>query len=278
MRKCLIPFAFVGAWLMQGCVPVEGGFGDAGTAAESGDGSLVVDAPVDDRRVACDECFVERSFDGYVSHIEPIWRPHAHPPGTLLMDRDRVMWMVVNRLERREVSGDDVLAETGLGTGEAIRMSPAEERCLLPVPDVEYWYPEIMRWHPVLGPGDDEQVYVLDWERYLRRRTTLPELASHGFSSHWLDQFDAGDEAWRSFEDIEPPFSFRDGQIVRTEDGLYYLLGGEAHAFLPPELAIEAGYSERSFMSIPHARLEDLVAFGEPFTREHFDACPADGS
>lgn len=276
MRKRLIPFAFVGAWLVQGCVPVEGGFGDAGTVAESADGGLVVDAPIGDRRVTCVGCFVERPCDGCEFRIEPVWRPRTHPPGTLLMDRDREMWMVVNRLERRSVSGDDVLAETGLGTGDAIRMSPEEERCLLPVPDVEYWYPEIMRWHPVLGPGDDEQVYVLDWERRLRRRTSLLELASHGFSSHWLDQFDAGDEAWRSFESVEPSFSFRDGQIVRTEEGLYYLLRGEAHTFRPAELAREAGYLERSVTELPHERLEDLVSFGDPFTRETFTICPAD--
>ncbi|KAA0206052.1 hypothetical protein EDM68_03520 [Candidatus Uhrbacteria bacterium] len=277
MDTRLIPFAFVGMWLVQGCIPGGGGFGDASEVASDAHVPFDAAAPrtVDEPR-SCERCQVEPPCDGCESRIEPVWRPRTHPPGTLLRSADRVMWMVVNRLERREVSGDDVLAETGLGTGDAIRMSPEEERCLRPVPDVEYWYPEIMRWHPVIGPGDDEGVYVLDWERRLRRSTAPAVLDSHGFSSHWLDPFDAGDEAWASFEEVGPLFSFRDGQIVRTEEGLYYLLRGEAHAFRPPELAREAGYLERGITDLPHERFEDLVAFGEPFTRETFTICPAD--
>ena len=87
-----------------------------------------------------------------MSDAEP-W-PRAHPPGTLLVDRAGDLWMVENWLERRLVSGDDILGEIDLGNEDAIPMSEAEERCLVPLDD-EYWYPASTGWYDVYSPVID---------------------------------------------------------------------------------------------------------------------------
>lgn len=276
MRKRLIPFVLVGAWLVQGCVPGEGSFGDAGTAGGNVDGGLAVDA-----ERAADRRLIEVRFDldqEFVIDAPPLLRfrrPLTHPPGTLLVDRDRGLWMVVNWFERRFVSNAELVGEVGVDVRGAIRMSSGEERCL--VPDAsEYWEPENFAWQPLYGPYKDENLYLVDWDQRTRRIASVEALRSWGYSPHWINQFDGLDEQWNSLEDVEPPLPFRDGTVLRTEEGVFFLLHGEAHPFTPPDLVFEAGYRERDFLDLPHSRLEDLAGFGDPFTRETFTVCPAD--
>lgn len=262
MERLSFVIAVAAAWFAQGCVSDESSFHDArfGFEIPNLDPELRFELP---------------RFDPE-TRFEALWKPRAHPPGTLLVDSERELWMVVNWLERRPVAGSDTLAEVGLSRNDAIQMSSEEERCLVPVPDDEYWYPEIMTWKPKIGFRDDDGLYVLNHERGLRRRTSLEAIESHGYYADWLERFNDDVHAWNAFEEVDPPLSFRDGTVVRTENGTYFMQNNEAHPFVPPELVVQAGYRERSVTYLPHSRLEELARIGDPFTREIFSICPAD--
>ncbi|MEK7473522.1 MAG: hypothetical protein AAB668_02230 [Patescibacteria group bacterium] len=267
MRKFLYPFAFVGAWLVQGCVPTEGGFGDAGTADESAEGGLGSGFRFD----------LERSFAIDAPPLPAVWRPRLHPPGTMLVDHSRDLWMVVTGLERRSIAGDDVLGEAGLSDHNAIRMSPDEERCVVPVADDEYWYPENGAWRPFYGPHEDDGLYLVDWEHRTRRPASIETLYSWGYSASRLDDYDGDMDEWDALSVLEEPLRFRDGTIARTEIATYYLLYGRAYIFVPQTLAEEAGYRLEDMLDIREALLRTLARVTTAFTRDYFDLCPAEG-
>jgi hypothetical protein len=207
--------------------------------------------------------------------LEPVWQPRSHPTGTLLVDHERVYWMAQADGVRRIVTGDDVLGDAGLGFGDAVHMSSEEERCL-PADDFNPWYPEIIDWWPVYGPGDDETLYVLN-NASLERRITSPEaMRSWGFDPMWFDWFDAGDEQWLMFEDVDPPFPFRDGTLVQTELATYLIAHGRSFAFIPASLVMEAGYGEVQRLHLTEARLRELAPASFALERSNFDVCPTD--
>lgn len=207
--------------------------------------------------------------------VTNLWRPRSHPPGTLLIDRYRDLWMVETWPERRIIPGTEVLEEAGLGHLDPIRMTIEEEACLTIVDDDDYWYPEIVNWQPFFGPNEEEEVYVVDRIRHLRRETFIEALVSYGIRPSDVRPFDEGPEAWDSFRDMEPRLSFRDGSVVRTELATYYMLYGRAYAFQPQSLAEDAGYRAEGMMHLMEARLRQLARATTAFTRETFDMCPA---
>jgi len=207
--------------------------------------------------------------------LELAWHPRSHPTGTLLVDHERVYWMAQADGIRRLVTGDDVLGDAGLSFGDAVHMSLEEERCL-PADDFNPWRPEIIDWWPVYGPGDDENLYVLNNASLERRITSEEAMRSWGFDPMWFDWFDAGTEQWLMFEDVDPPFPFRDGTLVRTELGLYLVAHGRSFYFLPQSLAEEAGYHTDSALTMRDARLRELAPASTAMERFDFEFCPAD--
>jgi len=208
--------------------------------------------------------------------LHETWHPRSHPMGTLLLDSSRHLWMVTGSGLRRPVNGDDTLGEIGLGFEDAIPMSDEEERCVVADRGSDYWYPEIEDWHPVFGPYEDENLYVLNWDS-LERRITSPEaMQSYGLNTMWIDWFDASDEQWYMFEDEDPPFPMRDGALVRTELGLYYVVHGRSYYFWPQTLAEEAGYHTESALEMHDARLRDVAPAAFTLERWGFELCPAD--
>lgn len=274
MDKRSVLYALVGLCLMQACALDEGGVRDldpervAAVTRYSNDAAVEMPAL---SRLDLTEGTLLRDLPP----LQMPWRPRSHPPGTLLIDRYRDLWMVENWHERRIIPGNEVLEEFGLGHLNPIRMTVEEEECVLSVPDDEYWYPEIVDWHPFFGPNDEEEVYVVDWIRHQRRETSVEALVSYGFRPWRIRPFDAGEEAWNSFRDVEPPLSFRDGSIVRTELATYYVLRGRAYAFQPQALAEQAGYQPEDTLPLSEARLRRLARVTTALTRAHFDACPA---
>lgn len=239
---------------------------DGGVSEAADTGSFEVDVIVGSERIR----------DGALAMgFRSRWQPRMHPPGTLLLDHNRDLWMVTNWFERRRVTGNDLLEIAGINGSEAILMSREEERCMIAA-ESQAWVPINDDWQPLYGPNEDERLYIVDWRARTRKPASLEALRSWGYYPYWIDQFDGPEEQWNSLTDVTPPLSFRDGTVVRTEEGPFFLLHGEAHPFVPPELAAGVGYVERFFVQLPHARLEDLVQFGDAFTRETFSACPAD--
>lgn len=209
-------------------------------------------------------------------HVE-VWHPSIHPPGTVLRDDEDELWIVTSWLERAHVRDRDFLFEIGVEShASVLRMTNEEERCL-PVRDGAQWRPPNESWQAVYGPHEDEHLYLLDWEAMTRRRASPEVLESWGYDPDWLDQYDGRMSVWRAFEDIDSVLPFRDGTLIRTEDGVHFMYDGLAHPFIPEMLAEQAGYAERTFVEMMHERLEDLVRFGEVLTRESFTRCPADG-
>ncbi len=273
MKKRLIPFVLVGAWLIQGCVPVGGGFGDAGTVDESVDGGLGAVVRLDEA-----SHFVDFAGEVFIDAppLASVWRPRWHPQGTLLRDGSRDLWMTVSSSRRRPVAGDDVLGEVGLDDRNAILMTSEEERCLLPEPDDEYWYPENYAWQPLYGPYEYENLYLVDWEHRTRRIASIEALDSWGYFTPWLDYFDGRLEMWESLALLEEPLRFRDGALVRTDIATYFLLHGRAYIFYPQSLAEEAGYRSEEMLRMTESRLRALALVTTALTRDLFDSCPAD--
>lgn len=216
------------------------------------------------------------AFEARPARIEPgrLWRPRSHPIGTLLVDGAGELWMVAEGGRREYVAGDDLLGEVALDDGDAISMSPEEERCL-PTTGTE-WSPEILSWEPLWGYGDDENLYVLRQQTYERRLTTPEALLSWGRDAEWIDWYQGQPGTWELFRDIEPDFGMRDGTLVRTELGLYYVARGRSYPFVPSSLAVEVGYRAEAELAMSEARLRAQAPTAFSLTRAVFDRCPAD--
>ncbi len=202
--------------------------------------------------------------------------PRSHPAGTLLVDHLGELWMVVSGGVREQVSGDDTLGEVGLDEHDAIPMSAEEERCL--TPSLDYWDPGNWHWWPVYGPTEEDPgPFILDWERYVRRPISLETLESWGYYTRWLDSFDGGEDEWSSYAFEDDPVPMRDGALVHTEHGFYYVVHGRSFFFNSLGLVSEAGYHPENALLIPDHRLRELAPASIAFTRETFALCPAEG-
>lgn len=217
---------------------------------------------------------------GPVPVPDPVWRPSAHPPGTLLSDSAGNLWMVENWLERRLVSGDDILGEVELNDADAIPMSAAEERCLIPVDD-EYWYPRSTGWYDYYSPVSDDISTVADdglWlinrDRQLRRRSSPDAFKSWGFGP-WTNDFTDGDGDWASFRPINSPLGFRDGSMFLTERGEYYYMIDDGAWRIDPVLAESVGYNLDLSIRTTHDRFFRQTHFVGELVREAFSICPA---
>ncbi|HVM90688.1 MAG TPA: hypothetical protein VMU11_02220 [Verrucomicrobiae bacterium] len=203
------------------------------------------------------------------------WRPTSHPDGTLLVDHERVYWMAQADGVRRIVSGDDVLGEAGLGFGDAVRMSPEEERCT-PADDFNPWWPPNTGWWAVYGPGDDDTLYVLNAASLERRITSEEAERSWGRDPMWIDWFDGPDSEWDSYSDVDPPFPMRDSTLVHTELGYYLVVHGRSFYFWPQSLVEETGYHPESALELRDARLREVAPAAFTLERTSFEQCPAD--
>lgn len=249
--------------LFAGCVAGV----PASAEAQSGDPS----APVNIRFE------LPSSRDAHLSGFEyhEPWHPRSHPDGTLLVDHERVYWMAQADGIRRIVTGDDVLGDAGLGFGDAVRMSPEEERCL-PADDFSPWWAPNNGWWAVYGPGDDETLYVLNGDSLERRVTTEEAERSWGRDPMWIDWFDGPDAEWQSYEDVDPPFPMRDSTLVHTELGYYLVVHGRSFYFWPQTLLEEAGYDPANAMQLTDARLREVAPAAFTLERSSFEWCPAD--
>lgn len=201
--------------------------------------------------------------------------PRSHPIGTLLVDNERELWMVAEGGIRLSVSGDDTLGEIGMDEHDAIPMTAEEERCLFPSSD--YWGPGNFAWQPVYGPHEDDPgPFILDWDRRIRRSVSFEALESWGYYWRWMDYFDGGEDEWQSFTYEGEPVGLRDGTLVHTEYGFYYVVHGRSFFFHPASVAAEAGYHLEDSLSMSDRRLRELAPASTAFTRETFDRCPAD--
>jgi hypothetical protein len=207
----------------------------------------------------------------------PVWQPRSHLDGTLLVDHERVYWMAQADGVRRIVSGDDVLGEAGLGFGDAVTMSPEEERCL-PADDFNPWYPANEGWWAVYGPGDDENLYVLNAETHERRLTTEEAQRSWGRDPMWIDWFQGTDAEWAMYHDVDPPLGMRDGTLVHTELGYYLVEHGRSFYFWPQELVTETGYHANRALELRDQRLREVAPAAFTLERSSFEVCPADRS
>jgi hypothetical protein len=199
--------------------------------------------------------------------------PRSHPVGTLLADHLGDLWMVTADGIRMNVSGDDTLGEISLDEHDATPMTLEEEHCLRPVDD--YWGPPNYAWQPIHGPEADPELYVLDWEHHLRHPTSFEALDSYGYYTPWLDYFDGGDDEWSSFTNADP-IGIRDGTLVHTEHGFYYVVHGRSFWFNPSDLVAEAGYQPEDALWMRDSRLRELAPASTSFNYETFDRCPAD--
>jgi len=263
-RLFVFGFVFVCSWFMVGCVVDEAHALD-----------LKIEPPVAHLNLVPE---LRPGLD-LGPGPDPIWRPRAHPPGTLLEDGAGELWMVENWLERRLVSGDDILGEVGLNEVDAIPMSAAEEHCIVPLDD-EYWYPRSTGWYeyysPVFDevtPSEDSGLWLLSWDRHLRRRSSPDALKSWGFSP-WIDDFDEYDGDWSSFRPIGRPLGFRDGSMFLTERDEYYYMIDDVAWRIDPVLAVSAGYHLGLATRTLHDRFFHQTRLGGELVREIFAICP----
>ncbi len=204
--------------------------------------------------------------------------PRSHPPGTLLVDHLGDLWMVDNWLERRLVSGDDVLGEIDLGNENAIPMSEIEERCLIPVDD-EYWYPASTGWYPYYSPVSDDALpgdglWLLNPERLIRRPVKMDQTKSWGYGP-WINDFTEGDGDWSSYRAVRGPLGFRDGSIFITEFGEYFYMIKNLAWNINPELAESVGYKLEDAILTTSTRLFHQTTRAGELTSEVFNSCPA---
>lgn len=203
-----------------------------------------------------------------------VW-PRSHLVGTLLVDHEDQLWMVVEDGLRMPVSGDDTLGLISLDESDAIRMTPEEERCLTPAED--YWGPDNFNWWPVYGPHEEDPgPFILDGALWSRRPVSIEALESWGYYWRWMDGFDGGEDEWEMYVFDERPIPIRDGTLVHTEYGFYYVVHGRSFYFSPTELVAEAGYHPESALWMRDRRLRELAPASTALTRESFDFCHAD--
>ncbi|MCE9586570.1 hypothetical protein K8R04_04635 [Candidatus Uhrbacteria bacterium] len=200
--------------------------------------------------------------------------PRSHPSGTLLVDHVGDLWMVADHGIRMQVSGDDTLGEIGLDEHDATMMTLEEERCL--TPSLDYWGPPNYSWQPVYGPDEaDRGPFVIDWAHNTRHRTSIEALDSYGYYTRWIDGFDSPGDAWSLLAEGDP-VGIRDGTIVHTQHGFYYVVHGRSFWFNPPDLVAEAGYHPENALWMLDSRLREIAPASTSFEHETFDICPAD--
>ncbi|MCC7522454.1 hypothetical protein IT407_01460 [Candidatus Uhrbacteria bacterium] len=201
--------------------------------------------------------------------------PRTYLVGSLLVDHEDQLWMVVDDGIRMPVSGDDTLGYISLDESDAVRMTLEAERCLTPVED--YWGPDNFNWWPVYGPHEgDEGPFILDSVLGTRRPVSIEALESWGYYWRWMDSFDGGEDEWAMYAFDERPIPIRDGTLVHTEYGFYYVVRGRSFYFSPTELVAEAGYHPESALWMRDRRLRELAPASTSLTRESFDYCPAE--
>jgi hypothetical protein len=201
--------------------------------------------------------------------------PRSHPVGTLLVDHLGDLWMVVEDGLRAPVSGDDTLGLISLDEHDATLMTLEEERCLRPTED--YWGPLNYNWWPVYGPTEEDPgPFILDGSTITRRPVSYETLESWGYYWRWMDYFDGGEDEWLSYAFDPTPIPIRDGTIVHTEHGFYYVVHGRSFWFSPRDLVDEAGYHPENALWMRDTRLRELAPASTSFNHETFDRCPAD--
>lgn len=221
----------------------------------------------------CHDAGISSISEDDASTSAPIW-PSTHPQGTLLVDADGQLWMMTGDGLRAPVSGDDTLGLIGMDESDAVRMTEAEESCTTETND--YWGPGNNHWWPVYGPLEgDSGPFVLDWMNLERRPISLEVLESWGYYTRWLDWFDGGMDEWDAYTFNPEPLALRDGTLVQTEIGLYYIVHARAFLFHPTGLAHEAGYRTEEAMLMSESRLRELAPPAFALTRESFGRCPS---
>ena len=199
--------------------------------------------------------------------------PLRHPPGTVLRDTHRELWMVENWLERRHIANVDELDTIGLDEHDAIAMSEEEAECLIAI-RLEEWSPPLDGWRAAVAPGDEGGVYLVNEARGLRRFASTEALYSWNFPP-WTDAYAGGESAWTRLREVNP-LGFRDGSLFLTERGRYYhMIRNEAWS-LSPTLAEQAGLDLAEANRVFHDRLFRQTSYAGELTREHFLACPAE--
>jgi hypothetical protein len=201
--------------------------------------------------------------------------PRLHPVGTLLVDHLGDLWMVIEDGVRAPVSGDDTLGEISLDEHDATSMTLEEERCLRTVDD--YWGPSNNSWWPVYGPTEEDPgPFILDGFHHVRRPVSHETLESWGYYWRWMDYFDGGEDEWLSYAYDPEPIPIRDGTLVHTEYGFYYVVHGRSFWFNPDDLVAAAGYHPENALWMRDSRLRELAPASTSFNHETFDRCPAD--
>lgn len=201
--------------------------------------------------------------------------PRTYLVGTLLVDHEDQLWMVVDDGVRMPVSGDDTLGLISLDENDAVSMTLEAERCLTPVED--YWGPANFNWWPVYGPHEEDPgPFVLDGSVFSRRPVSIEALESWGYYWRWMDSFDGGEDEWEMYIFDPQPIPIRDGTLVHTEYGFYYVVRGRSFYFSPTELVAEAGYHPESALWMRDRRLRELAPASTALTRESFNYCPAE--
>lgn len=258
-----IGWLFVCLLILSACIP---------TKADASSPDAAISLPVLRPSVAS-------SFTLQAPRAPEPW-PNAHPPGTLLIDHLGDLWMVENWLERRLVSGDDILGEINLGDETAIPMSEAEERCLIPVDD-EYWYPASTGWYDYYSPvsddistASDDGFWLINWDRRLRRRSSIDARKSWGYGP-WTNDFTEGDGDWASFRPVGGPLGFRDGSLYVTEYDEYYYMIDDRAWLIDPVLAESVGYNLADAHHTLHDRFFRQTSYFGELVREFFTICPA---
>jgi hypothetical protein len=203
-----------------------------------------------------------------------VW-PRSHPVGTLLVDHLGDLWMVIDDGVRAPVSGDDTLGVISLDEHDATLMTLEEERCVRPTDD--YWGPQNYNWWPVYGPTEEDPgPFILDGSTITRRPVSHETLESWGYYWRWMDYFDGGEDEWLSYAFDPTPIPIRDGTIVHTEHGFYYVVHGRSFWFSPRDLVDEAGYHPENALWMRDTRLRELAPASTSFNHETFNRCPAD--
>jgi hypothetical protein len=263
-------------WFLLSCFLCSGCLLDRGPIALAAhDATRDVDAGVtwpDAGHALGDACH----SDPDASTLSPIvtW-PRSHPVGTLLVDHDDALWMVIEQGIRAPVSGDDTLGNISLDEGDATPMTLEEERCLRPADD--YWGPGNWDWWPVYGPDEaDPGPFILNGVTRTRRPVSNEALESWGYYWRWMDYFDGGEDEWLSYAFDPEPIPLRDGTLVHTEHGFYYVVHGRSFYFRPSELVAQAGYHPESAIWMRDTRLRELAPVSTALDYETFNLCPAD--
>lgn len=264
-------------WFLMSCFLFIGCVLDPSSVAlAETDAGIVADAELMTPRpdASCAEAADAPGSEPDSPPLVPAW-PRSHPVGTLLIDQDDALWMVVEYGVRAPVSGDDTLGYISLDEGDATAMTREEERCLATIDD--YWGPGNFDWWPVYGPDEaDPGPFILNGVTHTRRPVSNEALESWGYYWRWMDYFDGGEDEWLSYAFDPEPIPLRDGTLVHTEYGYYYVVHGRSFYFRPSELVAQAGYHPENAIWMRDARLRELAPASTSMDYETFNLCPVD--